>query len=95
MKSLVWLSFDLGVSGDYESMYAWLDEKDAKECGDSIACFLLEHDGDIAGTLNTEIRERITLNKRSRIYIVFQDENRHKGRFIIGRRKAHHGTDME
>ena len=35
MKHFVWISFDLGVKGDYEGMYAWLDSKDAKECGDS------------------------------------------------------------
>ena len=88
MKSLVWLSFDLGVSGDYENMYAWLDEKEAKECGDSVACFMLGHDGDIAETIKTEIQDRITLNKRSRIYIVYRDEGRFRGRFIIGRRKS-------
>ena len=28
----IWLSFDLGISGDYEGMYAWLDDKNAQEC---------------------------------------------------------------
>lgn len=35
----IWLSFDLGVSGDYEGMYAWLDDKRAKECGSSVASY--------------------------------------------------------
>jgi hypothetical protein len=35
MNSAVWISYDLGVQADYEGMYAWLDEHQAKECGDS------------------------------------------------------------
>ena len=88
MKSLVWLSFDLGVSGDYETMYAWLDEKEAKDCGSSVACFWFEHDGDVAKTIKAEIEDRVSLNKRSRLYLVYQEENRMRGRFIIGGRKS-------
>lgn len=43
MKKFVWVSFDLGVKGDYEGMYAWLDGCGAKECGDSVACFWYSH----------------------------------------------------
>ena len=88
MKSLVWLSFDLGVSGDYEGMYAWLDEKEAKECGNSVACFWCEHDGEVTDTIKTEIQDRISLNKRSRIYLAYRDDSGLKGRFIVGRRKS-------
>jgi hypothetical protein len=34
-----WLSFDLGLQGDYDSLYAWLDKQGAQECGDSVATF--------------------------------------------------------
>ena len=88
MKSLVWLSFDLGVSGDYENMYAWLDEKEAKECGSSVACFWFEHHADVAKTIKAEIEERVSLDKRSRLYIVYREQNRVKGRFIVGGRKS-------
>ena len=27
MQTRIWLSFDLGVSGDYEGMYMWLDDR--------------------------------------------------------------------
>ena len=37
----IWLSFDLGVSGDYEGTYAWLDDKSARECGSSVANSML------------------------------------------------------
>ena len=38
MKKFIWLSYDLGIGGDYESLYSWLDNHEAKECGDSVAC---------------------------------------------------------
>jgi len=31
-----WLSFDLGLRGNYELLYAWLDAMEAKECGDNV-----------------------------------------------------------
>lgn len=88
MKSLVWLSFDLGVSGDYENMYAWLDDHQAKECGDSVASFRFSCDGDLPESLKTEIENAVSLNKRSRVYVVYRDEGKLKGRYIIGRRKS-------
>lgn len=37
MKKAIWISYDLGVKGDYEGLYAWLDDHKAIECGDSVA----------------------------------------------------------
>lgn len=37
VKTVVWLSYDLGAKGDYDGLYSWLDNHKAKECGDSIA----------------------------------------------------------
>ena len=88
MESLIWLSFDLGVSGDYEGMYAWLDDHQAKECGDSVASFRFSCDGDLPESLKTEIENAVSLNKRSRVYVVYRDEGKLKGRYIIGRRKS-------
>lgn len=89
MKQLIWMSYDLGVSGDYEGLYAWLDEHEAKECGDSVACFWFSCEGDVLQTVEKEIRDAVSLNKRSRIYVVFSDQNNEvKGaRFVIGRRR--------
>ncbi len=88
MKSLIWLSFDLGVSGDYEGMYAWLDDHQAKECGSSVACFQFSCDGDLAESLKTEIEDAVSLNKRSRVYVVYRDGDKLRGRYIIGGRKS-------
>jgi hypothetical protein len=37
MHTVMWMSYDLGVKGDYEGLYAWLDDHEAKECGNSVA----------------------------------------------------------
>ncbi len=42
MKKTIWLSYDLGVKGDYEGLYAWLDDHGAIECGESVAFFNFE-----------------------------------------------------
>jgi hypothetical protein len=43
MKQRIWLSFDLGIKGDYQSLYKWLDARKARECGDSVAYFTFEY----------------------------------------------------
>ena len=89
MKKLIWLSFDLGVRGDYEGLYAWLDDQNAKECGSSVACFWFSHDGEaLCESLKAEIEDAVALDKRSRIYIVYQKKMRLRGHFLIGRRKS-------
>ncbi len=88
MQSFIWISYDLGVTGDYEGLYTWLDDHDAKECGNSVACFSFCYDGDLFESLKTEIEEAVLLNKRSRIYIICMQEGETRGRFIIGRRKS-------
>ena len=46
MNKAIWLSYDLGVSGDYEGIYAWLAKHGAKECGDSLAFLNYEYEHD-------------------------------------------------
>ena len=88
MRIRIWLSFDLGVSGDYEGMYMWLDDRGAKECGDSVASLVFAHDGDLLESLRSDMANVVSLNKRSRVYVVYRDhEGKNKGKFVIGRRK--------
>ena len=84
MRSTIWLSYDLGVNGDYEGLYSWLDSQGAKECGSSVAFLRYTHDGDLLGALKEDIRTAISLNKRSRIYVIYD----RKGRYVFGRRKS-------
>jgi hypothetical protein len=89
MKNFVWVSFDLGVKGDYEGMYAWLDSQDAKECGDSVACFWFEHGTrDLLKELTKQLKHNVELDeKRSRVYVIRLVKGKMKGSFIFGRRR--------
>ncbi len=88
MKSTVWLSYDLGVGGDYEGLYSWLDEKDAQECGSSVAVFKYEHENDLVEKLKADVNETVDINKRSRLYVIFREGGKIRGRFLEGRRKS-------
>jgi hypothetical protein len=89
MKHFVWVSFDLGVKGDYEGLYAWLDGKAAKECGDSLACFWFEHKSeDPLKDLKKELKDNVELDaKKSRVYVIRLVKGKMKGAFIFGGRR--------
>lgn len=93
-KSTIWMSYDLGVQGDYQSLYAWLDDHGAKECGDSLAVLQYAHAG--RGTdamleaLKDELGKVLDRSKRTRIYVIYRDStgNKNKGTFIFGGRRS-------
>ena len=91
MKKFVWLSFDLGVKGDYEGLYAWLDSQNARECGESLAGFNFEVTDErrLPTLLKKALSDVVELDKRSRIYVVFYDSRARKvrGQFIFGSRR--------
>jgi len=88
MKSVIWLSFDLGVRGDYEGIYEFLDAHQAKECGDNVAFLQFEHQGDLIDNLKATLKKFVKLDTRSRVYVVFPDPaGKYKGRFVKGSRK--------
>ena len=89
-KKTYWLSYDLGLKGDYNSLYTWLDKQKAKECGDSIAVFeFVSSTDNPKEEIKNSILESIELNKTDRIYLIWRDDvrNANVGMFIIGRRK--------
>lgn len=88
MRALIWLSFDLGVRGDFEGMYEFLDDHEAKECGDSLGTFWFEYKKDLVTELAKELRTKVTFDKRSRVYVVHFSQGKSTGRFIIGKRKS-------
>lgn len=94
MEKTIWLSFDLGVGGDYEHLYAWLDSKKAVECGDSVACFhyevgTLKEDNEIIKKIKTDLVDNIDVTKRTRIYCIRRVNNgKITGSFIFGSRKG-------
>ena len=88
MTKWVWVSYDLGVDGDYEGMYAWLDNHAAKECGDSVALVLYESHGDLVAELKAELKASVRLTPKSRIYAIYLgDGMKIKGTWLVGSRK--------
>ena len=71
-------------------MYAWLDARKAKECGDSLAYASYEVEGDLIESLVNDLKAAVEVTKKTRIYVIWQDPDsrKMKGRFIFGGRKA-------
>ena len=69
-KKLFWLSYDLGLKGDYNSLYTWLDSKGAKECGNSIASFWFEYEKNYLKELKENLEETLEISKNDRFYII-------------------------
>ncbi|MBT9096942.1 hypothetical protein [Methylovulum psychrotolerans] len=90
MKQAIWLSYDLGVRGDYEGLYAWLDKHQAKECGDNIAHFIYDYTDSLRDDLKADLAQAVQLDKRSRLYVIYQNSDTQtiKGTFLFGGRKA-------
>lgn len=88
MKKTVWLSYDLGVRGDYESLYSWLDNHGAKECGNSVA--ILDYDcvEDVIDELRRDLTRSVSFGKHDRVYVIWRQDGKIKGRFLVGKRKA-------
>jgi hypothetical protein len=93
MKQGVWLNFDLGVRGNYEQLYAWLDNHKAKECGESAAYFRYDYEGDLVTQLKGELETILGKDQRARVYVVYRvdgpdQEKKIKGHFLLGGRKS-------
>ena len=91
MKKFVVLSFDLGIDGDYENMYAWLDDREAKECVDGVALLHYDYPGGTESfeqSLKSSLEESVKFGERSSVYILHRSDGKMKGKFILGRRKS-------
>jgi len=89
----IWLSYDLGIKGDYPGLYKWLDTLKAKECGNSVAYFKYSYNSDLADELRKDLEENIDFSNGDRIYIIFtriNDKGKSStvGKFIINNRKG-------
>ncbi len=86
-KHAIWISFDLGVQGDYEGLYRWLDEHGAEECGDSVAFVRCKYQGDVLESLRKDLESNVQINNRTRVYVIHEQSGKAKGKFLIGGRK--------
>ena len=89
-KKTIWISYDLGVRGDYDGLYSWLDEHDAEERGDSVALIKYDFSGDLIDALKADIGESVETTKKSRFYVIWHDttKKKMKGRFLFGTKKS-------
>lgn len=94
-KKAIWISYDLGIKGDFPGLYAWLDNQDAKEAGNSIAFLNYEFSGSdnqLLSKLKKDLEENVDFKPGDRIYVVRMrtDNGAQKisGKFIIGKRRA-------
>ena len=90
MKNAIWISYDLGVRGDYEGMYTWLDEHGAKECGDGLAFVNYDYKKELIKDLKADLKAAVEMNKKTRVYTIHLDPatKKMKGTFLFGGRKA-------
>lgn len=86
-----WLSYDLGVGGDYQHLYQWLDDKEAKPCGDSVAFFYYQYKTtDPDKELLDDISKTVKLEPGNILYVVRkkEDAENYYGSFIYGKRRS-------
>ena len=82
--SRFWLSYDLGLRGDYQPLYEWLDAMEAQECGDSVATFE-------ADTTRDQIKKQLKRIAKNggRLYLIGRNKDGPVvGGFIAGRRRV-------
>ncbi|MDR1984181.1 MAG: hypothetical protein LBQ28_05095 [Prevotellaceae bacterium] len=91
MKQSIWLSYDLGIKGDYSGLYQWLDSLNALECGNNVAFFkiTINKDENLIEKLKSEICQNIEIKNGERFYVVYKKEDgKYAGKYIFGNRKA-------
>jgi hypothetical protein len=75
-----WLCYDLGLRGRPDALYRWLDEHNAKECGESCATFESDKTRDqLARTF------KHLAPPDGRLYLI---EIKKGGKFIAGKRRV-------
>ena len=74
-----WVCYDLGIRGNYDEVYAWLDGLGAKECGESIATFVSDMSRE---QITRELKKLV--GSSARVYLTTIKGG---GKFIIGRRR--------
>ncbi|MBZ4396015.1 hypothetical protein [Myxococcus sp. AS-1-15] len=78
-----WLSFDLGLRGNYDDLYRWLAKLDARECGDGIATFTTEQT-----PVQLKRALKPIVGKKGRAYLIGSDkEGKWSGKWLFGNRR--------
>jgi hypothetical protein len=81
-----WMTFDLGLTGNYDHFYRWLDSNDAKECGSGLATFISIKGRD---EIEAEIQCVPAESNPARIYLISRSsDGKLVGKFLLGGRKV-------
>ncbi|MBA7525956.1 hypothetical protein ES705_18116 [subsurface metagenome] len=92
MKRAIWISYDLGIKGDYQGLYSWLDDHEAIECGNSVAFIRYEYKSNLKAELKKDLKDNVEFKPGDRIYIVrrvpVDGKKLIRGNFIFGKRKS-------
>ena len=85
----IWLFFDFGVRGDYESLYKWLDSREAKECSENAAYINFRYEENLVDEVTTSLQSTIKMTPANRVYLIgrWGEPEKTRGKFIIGHRK--------
>ncbi len=90
-KKSFWLSYDLGLKGDYEGLFSFLDNVGAIECADNLAYFAYECDTTVP--YHIQVSELLQANvhidvNKDRLYLIWKEDNGDiGGKFLFGSRK--------
>lgn len=88
MKKRFWISFDLGIAGDFEGIYEWLDAHEAVECGENCASIVFETKADPFKEIAAALKKAVQFRKKDRVYLIGRKpDGKQYGAFIIGRRR--------
>ena len=91
MEKTIWISYDLDIRGDYTGLFAWLDNHDAKECGNLMAVlkYQIEKGEDLLSKLSDDLNKKVKFKESDRIYVIYADDKTglNKGKFVVGNRR--------
>lgn len=92
MEKAYWLSYDLGVGGNYDKLYGWLDDHEAVPCGDSVAFFKYQYkEGENPDDkLKKDLLEALELRAGNKLYVIRINDDKKQaiGSFIYGKRSG-------
>lgn len=96
-KKSIWLSYDLGLKGNYSALFTFLDNNEAIDCGNGLAYFKYDNKNllkseEVIEKLKKELKELISPSTNDRIYVIWRDDDKLlagvKGKFLFGNRKT-------
>lgn len=88
MRDRIWLSFDLGPGADLNSLYAWLEQHQAEECGPGLVTLVFPFQENLVDELRQSLATTMRFKPAERVYLVYKDpgDGEITGCFIFGAR---------